>query len=225
MLRTRNNMPVDALLTAAKGIRRACLQALRDQYARLQSPKLTPFLPAPRFSVTFCPFAAQLQKDPKTQFQTTKVRPKDRYDERETCPYCYAQIPVTMHSGLANYRRLLFESHLSLTYRKPEGSASFACLSCYKTFEDPYLFLDHLFQKELGSDRSCQKRWSVQLSFNQSLIESNPALVEKCLKNCLKRESTRARATRKSRELSHKSKAMIFSVRESISEVDHPINA
>lgn len=200
---TTTKIPNDALLTAAKGVRRACLNALRDQYARLQCTKVTPFLPPPRFSVNICPFAAQLQKDhEKKSFQTAKVRPHDPYDEREICPYCSAHIPVSMHSGLPDYRRLLFQAHLSPTPGNAPFKSTFACTGCYKTFEDSYGFLDHVFQREIGSERSCQKTWSsTQWHWNPFFAESNPKLVEKCLRNCLRRELTRARVMKKTKEL------------------------
>lgn len=195
-------MPGNDLLTAVKGVRRTCLYALRDQYARLQSPNLTPFLPPPRFSVSFCPFAAQLQKeDRRSSFQTRKARPHDIHDEREICSYCLAQISVSAHSGLPEYRRLLFQSHLSPSNKKLGIATSFACTSCYKTFEDSYGFLDHIFQKEIGSERSCQRRWSARWHLNEIFIESDPSLVETCLKNCLRREITRARVLKKVKEL------------------------
>ncbi|KAF2272812.1 uncharacterized protein EI97DRAFT_196787 [Westerdykella ornata] len=224
-------LPRDQLLTAAKGVRRTCLLALRDLYSRLQHPPTTtPFLPPPRFSVNFCPFARELQQqqqqDPKksggaNDFPSRKVRRRGaRYDEREACPHCAAHIAVTMHTGLPNYRRLLFQSHLlpSPPIPGPHGSrkserqrnrqqATFACTSCYKTFEDSYGFLDHVFQRDIGSERSCLKRWSGSSSsttttpwqwqwqhWNQFVFESDDrALVDKCLRNCLKREATRAK--------------------------------
>jgi hypothetical protein len=195
-------MPGDDLLTAAKGVRRTCLQAMRDQFARLQSAKTIPFLPPPRFSVNFCPFALQLQQDRrKFSFQTPKVQPHDRHDDREICPYCSAHIPVTAHSGLVDYRRLLYQAHLSPTSGAGPRHATYACNGCYKTFNDSYGFLDHVFQKEIGSERSCQKRWSTQWHINEVFADSAPALVDKCLKNCLRREITRARAMKKAKEL------------------------
>lgn len=195
-------MPGDDLLTAAKSIRRACLQAMRDQCGRLQSSKTAPFLPPPRFSVNFCPFAIELQRDrTKSNFQTSKLHPHDRHDDREKCPYCAACIPVTMHSGLLDYRRLLFQAHLSPSPHSSIHKATYACNGCYKTFEDSYGFLDHVFQKEIGSERSCQKRWSTQWHINEVFVECAPALVEKCLKNCLRRELTRAKAIKKTKEL------------------------
>ncbi|KAF2749153.1 hypothetical protein M011DRAFT_457228 [Sporormia fimetaria CBS 119925] len=197
-------LPRDDILTAAKGVRRACLQALRDQFTRLIN--FTPHLPPPRFSVNFCPFAVELQKDPKNPFQTSKLRRHDRYDEREVCPHCNAHIAVTLHSGLPSYRHLLFSSHLSPAPGGERNKATFACKGCYKTFEDSYGFLDHVFQKGIGSERSCQKRLSLTLNtpFQHRGLwpqESEPKLVEKCLRNCIKREATRAKAVRRSKEL------------------------
>ncbi|KAH7117065.1 hypothetical protein B0J11DRAFT_108419 [Dendryphion nanum] len=194
-------IPFDDLLTAAKAVRRTCLHALRDQYARLQSPTSTPFLPPPRFSVRFCPLALRLQKDKSATFQTKKVRPHDRHDEREICSCCAIDIPVSQHSGLPQSRRLLFESHLASPENNPAANAKFACTSCYKTFDDSYGFLDHVFQKEIGSEHSCLRRWSLQVTFQQVFMESDPVLVEKSLKKSLKREVTRVRVRNKSREL------------------------
>lgn len=202
------SVPYDDILTAAKGVRRACLSALRDLHARLRSPSPTPFLPPPRFSVKFCPFALQLQKDSSSSrkghilsFQTKKVRPHDRHDEREICPHCSAHISVSAHSGLPASRRLLFQAHIECSSRTTKDSTSYACTSCYKTFDDSYSFLDHVFQKEIGSDRSCLKRWNSAWNLNSAFMESDPALVEKCLKNCLNRELMRIRAMKKSKEL------------------------
>lgn len=195
------SIPFDDLLTAAKAVRRTCLHALRDQYARLQSPSSTPFLPPPRFSVRFCPLALRLQKDKTATFQTRKARPHDRHDEREMCPCCPIDIPVSLHSGLPNSRRLLFESHLASQDNNPAANAKFACTSCYKTFDDSYGFLDHVFQREIGSEQSCLRRWSLNASFNHVFMESDPALLEKCLKNCLRREVTRVRAQKKMKEV------------------------
>lgn len=198
-------VPFDDILKAARGVRRACMNALRDQYSRLSSANSAPFLPPPRFSVTFCPFALQLQKDQKsghpTPIHARKARPHDRHDEREVCPYCDAHIAVAAHSGLPEYRRLLFASHVARSSEQQDERATFACSSCYKTFDDSYAFLDHVFQKEIGSERSCLQRWSGRFSINEVFMASDPALVEKCLKNCLQREVTRAKALKKSKEL------------------------
>jgi hypothetical protein len=122
------------------------------------------------------------------------VRPQDRYDEREICPYCDAHISVAAHSGIPDYRRLLFQSHTQPSpSEKAPDRATFACSSCYKTYDDSYAFLDHIFQKDIDSERSCLRRSSARFSFSSSAMKSNPALVEKCLKNCLQRETTRAK--------------------------------
>lgn len=195
-------IPRDELLTAAKSVRRTCLHALRDQYSRLQCPTTTPFLPPPRFSVDFCPFARELQKKGKHHsFETAKVRRNDRHDDRETCPHCYAQVSVSMHSGLPSYRYLLFQSHLMPSLGSAHRKATFACTGCYKTFDDSYGFLDHVFQKEVGSEKSCQKRWSTTWHFSPLFSESDPVLVEKCLRNCLRREITRAKAVKNTKQL------------------------
>lgn len=204
-------IPRDSLLSAAKGVRRTCLYVLREQYARLHALRSTaPSLPPPRFSVNFCPFATQLQQEAKSKknsFTTSKVRRHDRHDEREICPYCTAHVSVTHHSGLPDYRRILFSSHLSPSPQDHTGgrkTASFACNGCYKTFDDSYGFLDHVFQKEIGSERSCQRRWNDDLpqwQYNQVFFESDAQLVDKCLKNCLKRELTRMRTMKKNMRL------------------------
>lgn len=181
-----------------KSVRRACLHALRDQHTRLATRTLRPYLPPPRFSVAFCPFALQLQKDQtkgNANFTTKKVRPQDRYDEREICPYCDAHVCVSSHSGLPDHRRILFQSHTQATpatKQEPER-ATFACSSCYKTYDDSYAFLDHIFQKQIDSERSCLRRSSARFSITSSVTKSSPALVEKCLRNCLRREMTRAK--------------------------------
>ena len=205
---SRIPVPYDDILTAAKGVRRTCLAALRDLHARLVSPSRTPFLPPPRFSVNFCPFALQLRLESSAtrksftpNFQTKKVRPHDRHDEREICPHCSAHISVSAHSGLPAARRLLFQAHIECTSRNIRDRTSYACTSCYKTFDDSYGFLDHVFQRQIGSEKSCLRRWSSGLNIRSSFMESDPALVEKCLKNCLNRELTRMRADKKSREL------------------------
>lgn len=132
-----------------------------------------------------------MQKSRAHSLQTKKVRPHDRHDDREVCPHCFAHLSVTVHSGLPEYRRLLFQYHQTPSDRAGQDEASYACTSCYKTFNDSYGFLDHLFQKEIGSERSCQRRWSTAWNLKQVYMESNPALVEKCLKNCLRRELQR----------------------------------
>ncbi|KAF2711974.1 hypothetical protein K504DRAFT_400323 [Pleomassaria siparia CBS 279.74] len=199
------SVPYDDLLTAAKGVRRACLSALRDLHERLQNLNTGSFLlPPPRFSVKFCPFALQLQQESSCSrksftpsFHTKKVRPHDRHDEREICPHCSAHISVSAHSGLPAARRQLFQAHIECTSRQGRNQSAFACTSCYKTFEDSYGFLEHVFQKQLGSERSCLKRWSSAINLHSPFMESNPALVERCLKNCLNRETMRTRDTRK----------------------------
>jgi hypothetical protein len=185
----------------AKSVRRACLSALREQYARLESPTFTPILPPPRFKVEFCPFADQLRKDLKesktSNLRAKKAAPHDKYDDREICPHCDACISVTAHSGLPAYRGILFTSHIALDPLATDDKATFACNSCNKTFEDSYAFLDHFFQKQIGSERSCLRlsvSRSSSLFLNEKLMESDPLLVEQCLKNCLARESMRGKA-------------------------------
>lgn len=181
----------------ARSIRRTCLTALQDQLARFESRKFVPMLPPPRFKVDYCPFADQLRKDldsaKSSSLRTRRVRPNSRYDDRESCPQCDATISVTSHSGLPDYRYILFMSHTARDPRLSDEKATFACNSCYKTFDDSYAFLDHVFQKQIGSDRSCLKRASSRFTLYEEFLESDPSLIEQCLKNCLKRELTRAR--------------------------------
>jgi hypothetical protein len=187
----------------AKSIRRTCLTALKDQLARFESRNFIPMLPPPRFKVDYCPFAVQLRKDLKStkssSLRPKKVHPNDRYDDRESCPHCDACISVTAHSGLPDYRCILFTSHIAQSHTATDGRASFACNSCYKTFDDSYAFLDHVFQKQIGSDRSCLRRGSYSFTSTSSFTlyedypESDPTVVEQCLKNCLIRELKRVR--------------------------------
>lgn len=201
-------IPYDDIVATAKSIRRTCLKALHEQFSRFQSPVANPFLPPPRFKVDFCPFADQIRKDLKTSktsnLRTRKVKSKDRFDDRELCPHCNACISVTPHSGLPNYRYILFSSHVAKDRHSASDEATFACKSCYKTFNDSYAFLDHVFQKQVGSNRSCLKRASMagqRASFgwtvNEQYLESDPSLVEQCLKNCLMRELKRVRTMKK----------------------------
>ncbi|CAO2650943.1 Nn.00g092400.m01.CDS01 [Neocucurbitaria sp. VM-36] len=195
---TSTPIPYDDIIRTAKSIRRTCLNALREQYARCDSRTFTPVLPPPRFKVDFCPFANQLRKDVKenksSSLRTKKVRSKDRHDDREICPDCDACISVTAHSGIPDYRYILFTSHIARDAKTSDDKATFACSSCYKTFDDSYAFLDHVFQKQIGSEKSCLRittsgRWTI----NRDFMESDPSLVEQCLKNCLMRELTRVR--------------------------------
>jgi ferredoxin len=155
-------------------------------------------LPPPRFKVEYCPFADQLRKDLKksksSNLRAAKLRPNHRYDDRELCPHCDACISVTAHSGLPAYRGILFTSHVARDHCAVSDKATFACDSCYKTFEDSYAFLDHVFQKQIGSSRSCMKRASSRFSVDSDFMESDPSLVEQCLKNCWMRELTRVRS-------------------------------
>ncbi|KAF2016915.1 hypothetical protein BU24DRAFT_344229 [Aaosphaeria arxii CBS 175.79] len=192
-------MPFDDILTAAKAVRRTCLQALRDQFTRLQSPpKTAAMLPLPRFNMDFCPFASQIQRDRLSSFSTKKAQPYDRHDEREVCPCCAAVISVSKHSGLSQYRQILFKSHLAPNTNSSEAGTTFACTSCYKTFDDSFGFLDHVYQKEIGSDKSCQMRQtfsrdSSAFSIKSGSTDSDPAVVERCLRSCLRRELARQR--------------------------------
>ncbi|KAF1852087.1 uncharacterized protein K460DRAFT_299829 [Cucurbitaria berberidis CBS 394.84] len=195
-------IPYDDIITTAKSIRRTCVDALREQYARFDSRTSAPVLPPPRFKIDFCPFADRLRKDAKekksSSLRPKKVRSKNRHDDRETCPDCHASISVTAHSGLPDYRFILFTSHIAPDAMNRSEKATFACSSCYKTFDDSYAFLDHVFQRQIGSERSCMRRtMSGRWTINEDFMESNPSLVEQCLKNCLRRELTRVRTQKK----------------------------
>ena len=192
-------VPRDEIMRAARGIRRACLNALQDQIMRFSRQTSSHILPPPRFSVTFCPFALQLQKDKRAGFdnkiQVRKLNPQDQYDDRELCPHCSVPISVSSHSGLPQYRRILFQSHTipSDQEKRQHERGTFACTSCYKGFDDSYAFLEHVFHREIGSQQSCLRRHSARFSVQEGYLDFNPALVEKCLKNCLDRETLRAR--------------------------------
>ncbi|KAF1916701.1 hypothetical protein BDU57DRAFT_516943 [Ampelomyces quisqualis] len=187
------------MITTAKSIRRTCLHALEDQLTRFESRAFVPTLPPPRFKVEYCPFANQLRKDLKankaSNLRAKKLHPNHRHDDRELCPHCNACISVTAHSGLPAYRGILFTSHVAQDPYAAEsgGKTTFACNSCYKTFEDSYAFLDHIFQKQIGCSRSCMRRVSSNSLDSQDSAESDPSLVEQCLRNCLIRELVRAR--------------------------------
>ncbi|KAF2201951.1 hypothetical protein GQ43DRAFT_370215 [Delitschia confertaspora ATCC 74209] len=188
-----------AIITAAKSVRRTTLHALRAQLDRMRTWHLS-LLPLPRLSVTFCPYAAAIQKDSrKRPFVTKKVKPHDRYDEREICPHCYIHIAVSAHSGLPDARRILFQSHLQPQLGQ---DAKFACESCYKEFDSSYGFLDHVFQREIGSERSCLKRWTfsspdLHQVYRSSYVGSEKTVVEACLKKCLSREVRRMKTLSK----------------------------
>ncbi|KAF2131036.1 hypothetical protein P153DRAFT_355824 [Dothidotthia symphoricarpi CBS 119687] len=195
---TPTSIPYEEIITAAKGIRRVCLTALTEQYARFRSPLSTPILPPPCFKLQFCPFAEQLKKDLKkakpSELQTKKLLPHRHHDDRELCPHCSIRISVTPHSGLPNYRSILFSSHTGGICTTSDDRATFACTSCHKTFDDSYAFLDHVFQKKIGSDKSClggsRTRWIINKEFNQS----DSRLLDQCLKNCVDRELKRAKS-------------------------------
>jgi hypothetical protein len=192
------------MITTAKGIRRTCLHALQDQMTRFNSRELVPMLPPPRFKVKYCPFADQLRKDlvasKSSNLKARKLHPHNRHDDRELCPHCDACISVTAHSGLPAYRGILFTCHVERDPRATDDKTTFACNSCYKTFEDSYAFLDHVFQKQIGSNRSCMRRASSQFTlYQKEYMESDPSLVEQCLKNCLNRELKRMRTEKQSK--------------------------
>lgn len=199
----RSSIPYESIMTTAKSIRRTCLAALRDQLSRYESRESVLMLPPPRFKVEYCPFAEQLRKDLRasksSSLRAKKLRPNSHYDDRELCPHCDACISVTAHSGLPAYRGILFTSHIARDRLAVEEKASFACNSCYKTFDDSYAFLEHVFQRQIDSDRSCLRKTRSSLTLNQQFMESNPSLVEQCLKNCLLRELTRVRTQKMSK--------------------------
>ncbi|KAF1941967.1 hypothetical protein EJ02DRAFT_185597 [Clathrospora elynae] len=209
VLSSTTTVPYDDIIMTARSIRRACLTALREQYTRLESPTFSPILPPPRFKVEFCPFADELRKDLKeskiSKLRAKKADPQNRYDDREICPHCDACISVTAHSGLPAHRAILFTSHIALDPRATDDKATFACNGCYKNFEDSYAFLDHHFQKQIGSNKSCLRMSSAASSARSSsswvtdekFLENDPSLVEQCLKNCLLRESMRGRTQTK----------------------------
>jgi len=194
---TPTTIPYEEITKTARSIRRTCLLALREQYARFQSPMPASILPPPRFKIEFCPFADQLRHDLKDKsistLRTKKLKANNRTDDREICLYCNACIFVATHSGLPDHKSILVTSHIALDPLAGNDRATFACKGCYKTFDDSYAFLDHTFQKKIGSERSCLVRASRMWSFNEELMKSDPSLVEQCLKNCLKRELTRVR--------------------------------
>jgi len=193
----RTSILFEDVIITAKSIRRTCLAALQNQLSRFESREFVPILPPPRFKVDYCPFADQLRKDlqqsKSSNLRPKRARPGSRYDDRELCPHCNACISVTAHSGLPAYRCILFASHTAKEPRASGNKATFACNSCYKTFQDSYAFLDHVFQKQIGSDRSCLRRATSRFTMHEEFMASDPSLVEQCLKNCLKRELTRVR--------------------------------
>jgi hypothetical protein len=183
------------MIKTTTSIRRACLSALRGQFSRLSSPASSLILPPPRFSVNYCPLARQLQHDPSNPFlsklSTKRFRPHHRHDDRELCPLCNVCIPITPHSGLPNYRHILLTSHSAFDAATPERKVTFACNSCYKTFDDSYAFLDHVFQKQSGADGSCLRQASSRSTVHEDFFDSDPMLIEQCLRNCMMRELER----------------------------------
>lgn len=204
-LQSRRAAPLayDAVLRAAKGVRWACLMALQDQIARLSVRQSFPVLPPPRFRVEFCPLALQLQMDQVNGFKSNigvhRACPQDPNDDREVCPFCSAHINVSAHSGLPEYRRILYQSHVRIPRQAKEKRAAFACTSCYKTFDDSYALLEHAFQRDIGSELSCLKKRSYVFKDSGSRVEN--LLVEQCLKNCLEREMQRKVGADKSKEV------------------------
>lgn len=185
------SIPYDEIITTSRSIRRICLEALRAQFERFSVPTAALYLPPPRFKVEYCSFAEQLRKDldssEGSNLQTMKLRPQDRHDDREICPDCDTCISVATHSGLPDARCILFTSHVKPERGSTNGSACYACSTCYKTFDDSYAFLDHIFQKQIGSNRSCLRLSSPNLDIH----ELDPYWIEQCFKNCLVRELSR----------------------------------
>ena len=168
------------------------MEALKGQFERFSTPTSLLYLPPPRFKIQHCSFAERLRKDLESSkgssLQTKKLRPRDRHDDREVCPDCNTCIAVVTHSGLPDARCILFTSHVKPEPGSRTETASFACSSCYKCFSDSYAFLDHVFQKQIGSDRSCLRLSNPDLD----LHELEPSLLEQCFKNCLIRELKRS---------------------------------
>jgi hypothetical protein len=185
----------DHLITTTSSIRRACLSALRGQFARLSSPVSSLVLPPPRFSVDYCPLARQLRHDPSNplvkKLVSKKVRSHHRHDDRELCPLCNVCISVTPHSGLPNYRHILLTSHSAFDAHTPERKATFACNACYKAFDDSYAFLEHVHQKQNGAEASCLRQTSSRSTVHEDFFESDPMVLEQCLRNCVMRELER----------------------------------
>lgn len=158
------------------------------------------YLPPPRFKIQYCTFAEQLRKDldssEGSNLQTKKLRPRDRHDDREICPDCNKCVSVATHSGLPDARCILFTSHVHPEPGAKAENASYACSSCYKAFDDSYAFLDHIFQKQIGSDRSCLRLSSPNLDIH----ELDPSLIEQCFKNCLVRELSRSSSEKVSKD-------------------------
>lgn len=186
------SIPYNNIITTARSIRRTCLEALQGQFDRFSTPASRLYLPPPRFKIQYCSFAERLRKDLESsegsQLQTKKLRKRDRHDDREICPDCDTCISVATHSGLPDARCILFTSHIKPEFGSKASNATFACSSCYKSFSDSYAFLDHVFQKQTGSDRSCLRLSNPDLDIH----EYDPSLLEQCLKNCLVRELSRA---------------------------------
>jgi hypothetical protein len=185
----------DDLIKTTTSIRRTCLSALRGQFARLSSPASSLILPPPRFSVDYCPLARQLRHDPSDplvrKLIAKKPRSHQRHDDRELCPLCNVCISMTPHFGLPNYRHILLTSHSAFDAETPERKATFACNGCYKMFDDSYAFLDHVFQKQNGAEASCLRQTSSRSTVHEDFFESDPMLLEECLRNCVMREAER----------------------------------
>lgn len=185
------SIPYDDIITTAKSVRRICLEALQAQFERFSTPTSMLYLPPPRFKIQYCVFAEQLRKDLESSegsnLQTRKLRPRDRHDDRELCPDCDTCISVATHSGLPDARCILFMSHVKPELGRRAVNASYACSTCYKLFDDSYAFLDHVFQKQIGSDRSCLRISSPGLDIH----DLDPSLIDQCFKNCLVRELSR----------------------------------
>lgn len=193
------SIPYDDIITTALSIRRICLEALRDQFSRFSTPTSLLYLPPPRFKIQHCTFADQLRADLESSsnsaLQPTKLHPRDRHDDREICPDCNTCISVATHSGLPDARCILFTSHVVPEALSKSANASFACSSCYKLFTDSYAFLDHVFQKQIGSERSCLRVSTPDAEIH----ELDPRLLEQCFQNCLVRELSRTAGEKKNK--------------------------
>jgi hypothetical protein len=185
------SIPYDDIITTAKSVRRICLEALQAQFERFSTPTSLLYLPPPRFKIQYCAFAEQLRKELESSegsnLQTKKLRPRDRHDDREICTDCDTCISVATHSGLPDARCILFTSHVKPEPGSRAVNASYACSSCYKAFDDSYAFLDHIFQKQIGSDRSCLRISSPGLDIH----DFDHSVIDQCFKNCLVRELSR----------------------------------
>ena len=242
------------LIRTAKAIQQATLFALVDQYTRMMARPAKPTLPPPRFSITLCPLAVELQKQadgedpgPSSPRDSLALLPdlaatnprgswrseagSKRWDEREVCPQCQGVLHVSKHFGLGEKgRALLFQSHIpppscsstpspaptssKVSPSRLEATASYACRTCYKPFASSYAFLDHMYQLRQHTDRSCLLRRRVSVVSSGFATEDDssvhtavpvkivprPEVVQRSLRNCIRRESTRGSRAMKAKE-------------------------